>query len=115
MGGDYLVSSPTAVLLPNDGKGLHHRGRLLRDPPALQYLLDLWIPSTAQLMSGTLGPPIRRTGAAESTTAAGSHSHLPHRPIRTIAPMVSQIGKQVGQWARRSGAAESTARVVRTK
>merc|ERR1712203_792210 len=22
--GDYLVSSPTAVLLPNDGKGLHH-------------------------------------------------------------------------------------------
>merc|ERR1712060_697507 len=53
---------------------LHHRGQLLRDPPALQYLLDLWIPSTAQLMSGTLGPPIRRTGAAESTTAAGSHS-----------------------------------------
>merc|ERR1711920_1201080 len=48
---------------------LHHRGRLLRDPPALQYLLDLWIPSTAQLMSGTLGPPIRRTGAAEPTSS----------------------------------------------
>merc|ERR1712032_357512 len=38
-----------------------------------------------------------------------------HQPIRTTAPMVSRIGKQVGQWQRRSGAAESTARAVRTK
>merc|ERR1740129_1047186 len=40
---------------------------------------------------------------------------LPDRLILTIAPMVSQIGKQVGQWQRRNGAAESTARVVRIK
>merc|ERR1712083_544148 len=44
--------------------------RRLSDPPC-QYLLDLWIPSTAQLMSGTLGlpipPPLRAAAAYRAT------------------------------------------------
>ena len=104
---------------------LRHRLSLPQDR---QHPADQWIPSTAQLILRTLGPPLRGSGAAESTTAAALQprrrrspsscqfrSLSRHRPIRTIAPMVSQIGKQVGQWERRSGAAESTARVVRTK
>merc|ERR1712084_161086 len=35
--------------------------------------------------------------------------------ILTIAPMVSQIGRQVGQCRRRTGAAKSTARAARIK
>merc|ERR1712154_728431 len=45
----------------------------------------------------------------------GLRSLSPDRLILTIAPMVSQIGWRVGQWQRRNGAAESTARVVRIK
>merc|ERR1712107_356406 len=84
---------------------------------------------TAQSILRTLGPPIRRSGAAESTTAAALspscqlrspsscqlRSLSRHPPILTIAPTVSQTGKQVGQWQRRSGAAESTARDVPIK
>merc|ERR1711992_276540 len=101
-----------------------------RLPHDRQHPVDLWIPSTAQSILKTLGPPIRRSGAAGSTTAAALNqsscqlrspllcqlrSLSPDRLILTIAPMVSQIGKQVGQWQRRNGAAESTARVVRIK
>merc|ERR1711920_162743 len=61
-----------------------------------------------------MGP--RGSIAAEFTTVAALQRQLLCRPsIRTIAPMVSQIGKQVGQWAKRSGAAESTVRAVRIK
>merc|ERR1712066_731630 len=81
--------------------------------------VDLWIPSTAQLMLRTLGPPIRRSGAAESTTAAAlspsscqlrSLSH--HQPILTIAPLDSQIGWRVGPLQRRLGAAVMKARAA---
>merc|ERR1712060_1025970 len=39
--GDYLVSSPTAVLLPNDGKGLHHSSPLhhFQHPRPLRHRL----------------------------------------------------------------------------
>merc|ERR1712203_368750 len=100
----------------------------LRRPPDRQHPVDLWIPSIAQLIPRTLGPPIRRHGAAETTTAAALqphrrrspsscqfHSLSRRRPIRTIAPMVSQTGRPVGQCPRRSGAAESTARAARIK
>jgi len=102
---------------------LHRRLRLPQDR---QHPVDQWILSTVQLIPRTLGPPTRKHGAAESIIAVALQPHrrpsscqlrcLSHdRPILTIAPMVSQIGKQVGQWPRRSGAAESTARVVPTK
>merc|ERR1712039_439733 len=39
----------------------------------------------------------------------------PPQPILTIAPMVSQTGKQVGPCQRRTGAAEFMARAVRIK
>merc|ERR1712050_336759 len=96
--------------------------RQLSLPQDRQHPADPWIPSTVQSILRTRGPQIRRIGAAESTTAAAlspSYCQLRslsrHQPILTIAPMDSQIGKQVGQWQKRSGAAEFTARVVRIK
>merc|ERR1712039_862900 len=91
--------------------------------------VDLWIPSTAQLIPRTPGPLIRRSGAAESITVAALQPHrrspsspsssqfrsLFGQPILTIAPMVSQTGKQVGPCQRRTGAAEFMARAVRIK
>merc|ERR1712060_514084 len=99
--------------------------RLLHLRQDRQYPADQWIPSTVQLIPRTLGPPIRKRGAAESTTAVALQPHrrrsplscqlhsLSDRPILTIALMASQIGKQVGVWPRRSGAAEPTARAAR--
>merc|ERR1712099_162371 len=78
-----------------------------------------WTPSTAQSILRTRGPQIRRSGAAESTTAAAlsqsfqsfQFRSLPrHQPILTIAPMGSQIGKQDGPLQRRLGAAVMKAR-----
>jgi len=98
--------------------------RQLRRQLSLPHPVDPWIPSTAQSILRTRGPQIRRSGAAESTTAAALSQSFQsfqfrslsrHQPILTIAPMGSQIGKQAGQWQRRSGAAEFTARVVPIK
>merc|ERR1711920_427434 len=89
---------------------LRHRLSLPQDH---QHPVDLWIHSTAQSILRTLGLPIRRSGAAESTTAAALQPHrrcspslcqlrsLSRRPILTIAQMVSQTGKQVGQWQKK--------------
>merc|ERR1712176_1000068 len=135
--GDLLVSSPTGVLLLNDGKRLQHsapqplrrlhrqlrhRLRLPQEHPA-----DQWIPSTVPSIPWTLGPPTRKPGAAESTPSVALQLHrhrspsscqlhsLLHRPILTIALTASQTGRPVGQWPKRRGVAKSTARAVRIK
>merc|ERR1712113_499357 len=97
---------------------LRHGLRL--QPQDRQHPADQWIPSTVPSIPWTAGPPTRKRGAAESTTSVAlspscqSHSLL-YRPILTIALTASQIGRLVGQWPKRSGAAESTARAVRIK
>jgi len=115
---------------------LHRLHHPLSHPPDRRHLVDLWIPSIALLIRRTLGPPIRRHGAAETTTEAALPPHrrhspspcrlrspsscqlrslLRHRPIRTTALMVSPTGKQAGQCPKKNGAAKSMARVVRLK
>jgi len=107
---------------------LRRRPGRLHNPPDRQHPVDLSIPSIVQLILRTPGPLTRRRGAAECTIAAAL---LPHRrrspsscqfrslsrpqPIHTIVLMVSQTGKQAGQYPRRNGAAGSTGRVVRIK
>jgi len=102
------------------------RRQLRRRLSLPQHPAGQWIPSTVQLIPRTLGLPIRKRGAAESTTAVALQPqrrsplscqphNRSHQPILSIALMASRIGKQVGQCPRRSGAAESTARVVRIK
>merc|ERR1712014_166743 len=101
---------------------LHRQLRL--QPQDRQHPADQWIPSTVPSIPWTVGPPTRKRGAAESTPSVAlspscqfhSQSHsLLYRPILTIALTASQIGRLVGQWPKRSGAAESTARAVRIK
>merc|ERR1712087_401930 len=123
--GDYLVSSSTAVLLPNDGKGLHHSYPFDPCPSSTHAISNTPAhsatdsttgddssathqPSSTCWTCGSLGPPIRRTGAAESTTAVGSRS----LPSHMIAMLVSQIGWRVGLWPRRLGAAAMKARAA---
>merc|ERR1712039_366590 len=64
--GDYLVSSPTAVLLPNDGKGLHHSSPRDHSHPSSTHTISLNTPAHS---------------AADSTT--GDDSSATHQPSST--------------------------------
>jgi len=101
-------------------------------------------PSTARSTQRTLGRQTKRHGAAAFTTVVAHPQLLLRCPcpcpsqrqsrprrcplchhlsrscqrglqIRTIAPMVSQIGRLVGQFRRKNGAAGFTARVAPTR
>merc|ERR1712151_1422341 len=71
-----------------------------------------WSPAQQQFCCQTMGR-VCTTALPNTTPPPPPPTPFPTPP--PTPPMVSQIGKQVGQWQRRSGAAESTARVVRTK